>query len=308
MMEKLLKEAAEEAEEKAYCDEEMKKTEAKKGELEDSIDGLTAKIDKAAAASAQLKEEVKALEEELAAVHKLQAEMDKARAEEHAHYKEAAAELEAGLEGVRKALSVLQDYYASKEEDAAALLQGETSMSAMMQQPAVPVNHAPATGAGGGIIPILEVVESDFAKNMAQEEAEESDSQEAYDKTTQENKVVFATNHLSRMYKTQEFKALDQSIAEQSADRDCSDGAQCCGRVLRQIEGALRGQARVLRGEEAAPRGGDFWPQVRPLNPGGRGCFRAAKPPRPSRHPPVWLAVSQGCDGSRLQHRRIAFS
>merc|ERR1719265_2442106 len=220
MMEKLLKEAAEEAEEKAYCDEEMKKTEAKKGELEDSIDGLTAKIDKAAAASAQLKEEVKALEEELAALHKLQAEMDKARAEEHAHYKEAAAELEAGLEGVRKALSVLQDYYASKEEDAAALLQGETSMSAMMQQPAVPENHAPASGAGGGIIPILEVVESDFAKNMAQEEAEESDSQEAYDKTTQENKVTVAQKQQDAKYKTQEFKALDQGIAEQSADRD----------------------------------------------------------------------------------------
>merc|ERR1719265_429861 len=220
MMEKLLKEAAEEAEEKAYCDEEMKKTEAKKGELEDSIDGLTAKIDKAAAASARLKEEVKALEEELAALHKLQAEMDKARAEENAHYKQASAELEAGLEGVRKALSVLQDYYASKEEDAASLLQGETSMSAMMQQPAVPVNHAPATGAGGGIIPILEVVESDFAKNMAQEEAEESDSQEAYDKTTQENKVVVTEKQQDAKYKTQEFKALDQSIAEQSADRD----------------------------------------------------------------------------------------
>merc|ERR1719214_584256 len=112
----------------------MEKTEAKKGELEDSIDGLTAKIDKAAAASARLKEEVKTLEEELAALHKLQAEMDKARAEENAHYKEASAELEAGLAGVRKALSVLQDYYASKEEDAASLLQGETTMSAMMQQ------------------------------------------------------------------------------------------------------------------------------------------------------------------------------
>merc|ERR1719265_1852160 len=220
MMEKLLKEAAEEAEEKAYCDEEMKKTEAKKGELEDSIDGLTAKIDKAAAASARLKEEVKALEEELAALHKLQAEMDKARAEENAHYKQASAELEAGLEGVRKALSVLQDYYASKEEDAASLLQGETSMSAMMQQPAVPVNHAPAGGAGGGIISILEVVESDFAKNLAEEETEESDSQEAYDKTTQENKVSVAEKQQDAKYKAQEAKALDNNIAAESADRD----------------------------------------------------------------------------------------
>merc|ERR1719161_3467207 len=198
----------------------MKKTEAKKAELEDGIDGLTAKIDKLAAGSARLKEEVKALQEELAALHKLQADMDKAREEEHAHYVEAKAELEEGLEGVRKALSVLQDYYASKEEDAASLLQGGADMSAMMQQPAVPVNHAPATGAGGGIISILEVVESDFAKNLAEEETEESDSQEAYDKLTQENKVSVAEKQQDAKYKGQEAKALDKNIAAESADRD----------------------------------------------------------------------------------------
>merc|ERR1719375_1197363 len=220
MIEKLMKEAAEEADEKAYCDEEMAKTEAKKGELSDAIDKLTAKIDQAAAASARLKAEVKALEEELAALHKLQAGMDKAREEEHAHYVEAKAELEAGLAGVRKALSVLQDYYASKEEDATALLQGATSMSVMMQQPAVPVNHAPATGAGGGIISILEVCESDFAKNLAEEETEESDSQEAYEKLTQENKVSVAEKQQDAKYKGQEAKALDKNIAAESADRD----------------------------------------------------------------------------------------
>merc|ERR1719310_1316842 len=202
MIDKLMKEAAEEADEKAYCDEEMGKTEAKKEELSDSIDKLTAKIEQAAAASARLKAEVKA------------------REEEHAHYVEAKAELEAGLAGVRKALSVLQDYYASKDEDATALLQGTTGLSAMMQQPAVPVNHAPAEGAGGGIISILEVVESDFAKNLAEEETEESDSQEAYEKLTQENKVSVAEKQQDAKYKGQEAKSLDKNIAAQSADRD----------------------------------------------------------------------------------------
>merc|ERR1719352_492683 len=86
MIAKLEKEAEAEATEKAYCDEEMSKTEAKKGELEGVVTKLTSKIDKAAARSASLKEEVTELEAELAALAKTQAEMDKIRSEESANF------------------------------------------------------------------------------------------------------------------------------------------------------------------------------------------------------------------------------
>merc|ERR1719160_2464169 len=45
MITKLMNEAAAEASEKAYCDEEMAKTKAKKEELTDDIEKLTSKID-----------------------------------------------------------------------------------------------------------------------------------------------------------------------------------------------------------------------------------------------------------------------
>merc|ERR1719230_89642 len=86
---KLEAEAAAEATEKAWCDEQMAKTEEKQTELEEDVAKLTTKIDKAAAASATLKDEVKTLQAELAALAKLQAEMDSIRAEENADYKEA---------------------------------------------------------------------------------------------------------------------------------------------------------------------------------------------------------------------------
>merc|ERR1719171_1413249 len=84
MITKLEKEAEAEATEKAYCDEEMAKTEAKKAELEDTIAKLSNKIDRAASRSAALKEEVVELESELAALAKTQREMDSIRAEENA--------------------------------------------------------------------------------------------------------------------------------------------------------------------------------------------------------------------------------
>merc|ERR1712127_297820 len=70
MIAKLEKEAGEEATEKAYCDEQIAKTEAKKGELEDDIAKQTSRIDRAAARSVQLKGEIKLLQSELASLTK----------------------------------------------------------------------------------------------------------------------------------------------------------------------------------------------------------------------------------------------
>jgi len=210
MIAKLLKEAAEEATEKAFCDEEMAKTKEKKEDLESDIAKLTSKIDIAAARSAKLKDEVKTLQEELAALAKLQAEMDATRTEESAAFVQAKADLEQGLNGVRQAISVLRDYYAEEEP-------------ALVQQPAMPEKHVSAVGAGGGIVNILEVVEADFAKNLAQEEQEEADAQAEYDTMTQENKITTATKQQDAKYKTQEHTKLDASIANLSGDRDTAN-------------------------------------------------------------------------------------
>jgi len=211
---KLEAEASASAEEKAYCDDQMAKTEEKKSELDEDMAALTAKIDKAAATSAALKADVKELQAELAALAKLQAEMDSIRSEENALYTKAKADLTLGLKGVRDALSVLSAYYGGA---AASMLQGGE------WQPAKPVLHSAATGAGSSVIGILEVVESDFAKNLAQEEAEEDDAQSLYDKTTQENKVTNTMKSQDVVYKTKEFKSLDKSVAEMTSDHAGKD-------------------------------------------------------------------------------------
>merc|ERR1719253_356309 len=145
--------------------------------------------------------------------------MDKIRAEENANFKVAKADLEQGLTGVRKALSVLKDYYGG----AAAMIQDDAKLAAFMQQPAAPQQHSKSSGAGGSIINILEVCESDFANNLAKEETEEADSAGEYEKTTQENKVTKTTKEQDAKYKSQEATALDKEISELSSDRDTSN-------------------------------------------------------------------------------------
>jgi hypothetical protein len=221
MIMKLENEAQAAATEKAWCDEQMAKTEQKKSELDDDLAKLTSKIDVASARSASLKAEVKGLQAELAALAKSQAEMDSIRAETHADYVKAKAELEEGLGGVRNALSLLREYYGAGAS--ASMLQSNTAFAAAMQQPDAPVIHSKATGAGDSIIGILEVVESDFAKNLAAEETEESDAADNYEKTTQENSVTKTIKVQDVKYKTQEFMGLDKAVAELSSDRDSAN-------------------------------------------------------------------------------------
>lgn len=213
MIAKLEKEAEDDATEKAYCDEEMAKTEAKKAELEDDLSKLTAKIDKASATSAKRKEEVKELQAELANLAKEQAELDQIRSEQHADYTTAKEELELGISGVQKALSVLRDYYGG----AASFEQQD--FTSMMQQPAKPATHSKSGGAGGSIINLLEVCESDFSENLAKEETQEADAAAEYEKITQENKISKTTKDQDVKYKTQEFKSLDKDISEFSGDK-----------------------------------------------------------------------------------------
>jgi hypothetical protein len=208
MIDKLEAEADAAATEKAYCDEQFAKTEAKLSELEDDFAKQTSKIDTKGAQSSMLKEEVKTLQTELASLAKEQAEMDQIRSDQHAAYLKAKTDLELGLEGLGKALSILRKYY---QGDGAAMLQS--------QQPAKPVFHSKAAGAGGSIIDILEVVESDFAKNLADEEATEADALSTYEARTQEIKVSVATKSQDVKYKVQEFKGLDKDINELVADR-----------------------------------------------------------------------------------------
>merc|ERR1719197_686110 len=83
MIAKLTKEAAEEADQKSFCDEEISESKAKQADLSGKLDKTTARIAKAEAGKAKLAEDVKTLETEIAEIDAGQAEATKVRKAEH---------------------------------------------------------------------------------------------------------------------------------------------------------------------------------------------------------------------------------
>jgi hypothetical protein len=195
MIEKLLKDAEAEATEHAFCEKEMAETEAKKADKEAAIEKLSSKIDSMTAKSAKLKSEAAELQKELAALASTQAEMDKIRAEEKSLFDTNSADMSKGIDGVKMALKVLREYYA---KDSA---------------------HSSADGAGSGIIGLLEVVESDFTKGLAEMTSVEQSAVAEYERLSKENSITKAMKDQDVKYKTKEFKGLDKSTAEANADK-----------------------------------------------------------------------------------------
>merc|ERR1719460_3550783 len=201
MIEKLVEEAQKEDSHKAFCDKEMSETKAKRDDKQTELDDLNTKIDKATSKIAKLKEEIATLQKELAAIAELQAKATAMRTEEAEAWALAKKDFEDGVEGVGMALKVLRDYYAEKE----ALVQ---------------TTHDKATGAASGIIGMLEVVESDFTKMLADGTAKEELAIDTYEKLTQDNKIATTEKSTAVKYATKDQKETEEALISLKEDKE----------------------------------------------------------------------------------------
>merc|ERR1719321_1364894 len=147
------------------------------------------------AKSSKLKSEVAELQNELASMAKAKAEADKLRSEEKAAFDVNSAEMKQGIEGVKKALQVLREYYAKEDK-----------------------SHGSADGAGSGIIGLLEVCESDFTKGLTEMTAEEQTAAADYESYSKQDDIDRTAKGQDVKYKTKEAAGLDKAVSELSTD------------------------------------------------------------------------------------------
>lgn len=207
MVAKLMADAAQEADHKAWCDNEMGETQTKVEGHNRKIEKLGADIDATAAGIAKLTEHNAETQEALSQLAHQQAEMNKLRADEKAAAEQAVTDYEAGIDGLSMALKIVREYYATEAET-----------PAFVQQPTVGT-HSKANDAATGIIGLLEVAESDFSKMLADVKVQEEAAQRAYDEQSHQNDVDRAMKEADVKYETKEKADLESSLNDLKVDK-----------------------------------------------------------------------------------------
>merc|ERR1719389_1516362 len=206
MIAKLLKEAQEEATQKAFCDTEMGKSKKSQAEKTATLDKLQTRIDGASATIAELTEAVKTLESEIAEIDSAQASATKIRTKESADNKAAIADFSQSAEAVVKAMGVLKSFY-----EGSALIQTNSKTGR-------PSFGGAKSDTGSSIISVLEVAESDFTTLLAETETAEDAAADAYEKSTKENTVSKSTKEADFKAKESEIKSLTVQLGHSKED------------------------------------------------------------------------------------------
>jgi len=177
---RLMEEANEEAEHKGWCDAELGTNEQTRKEKTAAVETLHAEIDQLEASIAKLTEEVTELSEAVAEIDAAVAKATELRQEEKAENEKTVTDSQAAQTAVAQALTVLKEFY-EKAGEATALVQRQPEI---FDSP-----YKGMQGEKGGVVGMLEVIESDFARLEADTKAAEAAAQKEYDTFMTDSKV-----------------------------------------------------------------------------------------------------------------------
>jgi len=265
---RLMEEANEEAEHKGWCDTELSTNEQTRKEKTEAVEVLHAEIDQLQASIAKLSEDITELSQAVADLNSEMATAVTLRQEEKTANEQTIKDSSEAQTAVAQALTVLKEFYA-KAGDSTALMQ---------QQPESPdIFNSPYTGMSsesGGVIGMLEVVESDFARLEADTTAGEATAQKQHDTFMTDTKVVVAQKSKDVEHKTAKKLDENQALTTKQSDLEgtqkeldaalsyfdklkpsCVDsGVSYDDRVSRRKEEieSLQEALRILNGEELA--------------------------------------------------------
>jgi len=180
---KLKEEAAAEAEHKQWCDEQLHDNKIKREKKTAKVNKLTANVE-------GLTEDIATMTEKIATLSKQQADLTKAmseataqRSEEKSTNTDTMKDARAGEDATKAALVVLKEFYAS-----------QGSFLQHRQAPEMAA-YKGMSSAKGGVVGMLEVITSDFARLFADTKASETAAAQEYDQFMGDAKASKKSKH-----------------------------------------------------------------------------------------------------------------
>jgi len=209
---KLMEEANAEVEQKGYCDKEMATNEHTRKEKSEAVVMLTAEIDELTASVAALGEQMSDLTKAISELDAAVAKATEERVAESEKNKVTIKDAQGAQAAVAKALSVLNEFYAKAAE--------ATSFAQQRAEPEI-FGDEPYKGMGaesGGVVGMIEVIQSDFARLEAETSAAEAEASKQYDEFIQDSKVDKVQKQSDLDHATESKQNQEQALQEKKVD------------------------------------------------------------------------------------------
>merc|ERR1719316_2479295 len=228
---RLMEEAGEEAEHKGWCDTELATNKQTRETKVAEVETLTSQKDKLTADIAKLGEEIAELTQAIADIDKAVAEATEERAAEKEKNEETIKDAKEAQVAVSQALAVLKEFYA-KAATATALVQARQTPAEALAADSPETFDEPYTGmqgSSGGVVGMLEVIASDFARLESETSAAEEEAQNAFERFEAESSKDRAVKDTDmgnkEINKTHKSGLLNDTIKDLKATQEELDAA-----------------------------------------------------------------------------------
>jgi len=208
---KLTEEANAEAESKGFCDAELATNKATREDKSTEIERLTAQIDELTAKNTKLTQDIADLNDAVAESDRVVKEASEQRSKDKAANTATIADAKAASSAVQQAIKVLKTFYA-KAAQSTALVQNqpapETFDSAFKGQQAE----------SGGVMGMLEVIQSDFARLEAETSSGEDSATREHDKLLEDSATDKAVKEKDARHKGFDKVRTERALTQAGKD------------------------------------------------------------------------------------------
>jgi len=207
---RLMEEANEEAEHKGWCDTELSTNEQTRKEKTSAVESLHANIDELEASIAKLTEDIAELTKAVSELDAAMAKSTSLRNEEKTKNTATISDAQEAQTAVAQALTVLKEFYAKAAESTAF---AQTKDPEIFED-----EYKGMQSSGGGVVGMLEVIESDFARLEADTKAAEASAQKEYDEFMTDSQVDKTEKATTIEHKTAKKQDEEQALTTNKED------------------------------------------------------------------------------------------
>jgi len=217
MITKLIEQANEEATHKGWCDTEMAKNTQTRETKTDEINTLTAKADKLSSAITRVAQEIADLQAAITEIDAAVAKAVSVRAAETKKNKETVEDSQKAQAAVTAALNVLKDFYA-KAAQATAFVQTKHKQPEIDAPKTFEGSYTGMGDSTGGVVGLLEVIGSDFARLEAETNTAEDEAYKEHDRFMAESKKDKAVKTADLDHKSKSKVQMESDLADTESD------------------------------------------------------------------------------------------